>query len=125
MTPKSAMRQIVLCGLCGLLVACITTARPGVYGALDPATGIVIVSRGGPVPARYNTKVVFTDDVQGTGVWITEARVKIRSLFGFPYVQHPVDIGFPTQEACERFRAAHTYTRPDEVCRLAYYRVER
>ena len=108
---------VVLVGV--LLVGC--AAGPSKWSSAwrDPATGVVIFDA---VGARgYTERIEITSD--GAPLWITETRVKVRALVGIPYGSMPVDVGFPTREGCEQYRASHpTYTRPDEVCQVRYYR---
>ncbi len=58
--------------------------------------------------------------------WRTETRYKLTEYYGMiPLGQWPEDIYYAEQSACERFRAAHPYTRPDEPCTPVHGTVHR
>lgn len=101
--------------------------RPETTGWRNPDTGIVRfldIYMFPPFSTTALEAVVLTDE-GGTlpAIWITEDRVMRYGPYFIPVGRYAADIGFPTQEACERFRAEHPdYTKPHEVCQLRHYR---
>lgn len=115
---------------------CASGARPS-WGWRNPETGIVrfVDMTGGGLGVfnkdefgsrgmDYSQQIEATDEAGDLPtIWVTEDRVMRSGPLAIPMGKYPADIGFPSQEACERFRSQHpNYTKPEEVCRMMRYR---
>ena len=121
MMTRKVLGVLLLLLVTGLVAGC-AGATTGSQGWFDQKSGVIYFVGAGCQPPGRQCVVQVTDNPQDPPAWLTETRMKIRGAFGIPYGQAPVDIAFVSQAACERFRAARSYTRPDEACRPTHFR---
>jgi len=125
---------------CLLLVALVSGCASGpvqhtaTSGWFNPSTGVFVFPLAdGSLnielwEVRNYQPFELTNNSADPTLWLTEDRRAVCLFYAclFPGLgpKASVDIGFATQEACERFRSGHpTYTTPHEVCTLRHYRI--
>src|SRR2546427_6029529 len=135
-------RLVILLAVAG----CASGATIGSNGWEDRRTGVIYfqemqcVSKeqapprfGEPTRAADTSclnRITVTDDPNDPEAWLTESRVKMATYighFGLPIIpipsgQHPLDVAFPSRDACDQFRTSHTYAKLNEPCRPIHFK---